>query len=157
MGPHPKRKIISLARVTAPPIPPPRAPVPPPAETAPLKPPKTSRTLAREAALKWLSETYPLAFGVEARPLALGIGHQVWPQAKTAGVQHRALHDALKWRTSSFRYLNALSRDGAMRFDLEGNAVAPVSGEHRRRALEMKAEFDRVQRERAEALKGPGS
>jgi sRNA-binding protein len=115
---------------------------------------KTERKLAREAALKWLSETYPLAFGVELRALALGIGHQVWPRAKAAGVRRRALHDALKWRTSSFRYLDTLIADG-MRFDLEGNAVEPVSAEHRQRAIEMKAElFERIQRERAESSKG---
>jgi sRNA-binding protein len=164
MGPHPNRRpILSLksiakatppAPVAAPPAPvaaPPAAPELPPAASAILA--KTEHKLAREAAVKWLSETYPLAFGVEVRALALGIGRQVWPRAKAAGVQRRALHAALKWRTSSFLYFDALIAD-SMRFDLEGNAVEPVSDEHRRRALEMKAErFERIRRERAESSK----
>ena len=160
MGPHPKRKIISLPRVTAPPTEPPPLP-PPPSKPAPQPAAaanpgaRTKRDLARSQAVRWLGQTYPAVFGLEVKPLALGIGHQVWPRAKAAGVRRRALHDALKWSTSSFRYFDALAHDGAVRCDLEGNAVEPLSDEHRRRALEMKAEvFERIHRERAKSSKG---
>jgi sRNA-binding protein len=106
---------------------------------------------AREAALAWLAVAYPLAFGTDLRPLAIGVGRLVWPQAKAAGIKRPAPHDALKFRTSSFRYLEALAADAAVRCDLNGNAVEPVSAEHRNRALEMKAEFERIHRERARA------
>ena len=154
MGPHPgRRPILTLKGVLkAPPAKPPTIkPALPPIAIAALA--KTRRKAAREAALAWLATAYPKMFGDEVKALALGIGRQVWPRAKAAGVQRRALHDALKWRTSSFRYFDALIADG-MRFDLEGNAVEPVSDEHRRRALEMKAEGERIQRERIETRKG---
>ena len=160
MGPRPgRRPILSLkgAAAAAPPAPvapPPALPKLPQAASAMLA--KTKRKLAREAALKWLSETYPLAFGVEASPLALGVGRLIWPEAKAVGIRRAALNSALKHHTSSFRYLDALITDG-VRFDLEGNAVEPVSAEHRQRAIEMKVEFDQVQRERAEARKGARS
>ena len=82
--------------------------------------------------------------------LAIGVGRQIWPQAKAAGIRRRALNDALQCRTTSLRYLDALASDAAMRFDLDGDAVESVSIEHRRRALEMKAGLERIQRERAE-------
>ena len=83
------------------------------------------------------------------KPLAIGVGRQIWPQAKAAGIRRRALNDALKFRTTSLRYLDALASDTAMRFDLDGCAVESVSIEHRRRALEMKAGLEQIQHERA--------
>ena len=107
------------------------------------------RKLARDAALTWLAIAYPLAFGTGVKPLAIGVGRQIWPQAKAAGIRSRALNDALKFRTTSLRYLDALASDTAMRFDLDVYAVELVSIEHRRRALEMKAGLERIQHERA--------
>ena len=170
MGPHPKRKLIALPKPIArasthtqsaqPPIPAPAGLAAPAAPVAPQPvaiaiATKTARRVAREAALAWLAATYPKAFGPEIKPLAIGVGKQVWPLAKEAGIKRAAFNSALKFHTTSFRYLDALAAGGAMRVDPAGQAVEPVTPEHRRRALEMKTELDQVKRARAEARKGP--
>jgi sRNA-binding protein len=73
--------------------------------------------------------------------LAIGAGHLIWPAAKEAGIKRNALNDALQFRTNSVRYLKALAADGAMRCDLKGNDVEPVSPENRSRAIAMRAEL----------------
>jgi hypothetical protein len=70
------------------------------------------------------------------RPLAIGIGALIWPQAKAAGITRKAFNDAILRRVNSVFYRQALAADGALRFDLEGNAVESVSPEHRLQALE---------------------
>jgi sRNA-binding protein len=97
------------------------------------------RKLARDATLIWLAIAYPLAFGTDVKPLAIGVGRQIWPQAKAAGIGRRALNDALKFRTTSPAYLEALAADAAMRFDLDGQRKESVTAEHRARPIEMKA------------------
>ena len=99
--------------------------------------------MKRAQALTWLAATYPAVFSADVKPLALGTGKSVWPAAKAAGINRAAFNAAMKFRTASTRYLDALSRDGAQRFDLEGNAIEPVSDEHRARAIEIKAELAR--------------
>jgi ProQ/FINO family len=100
--------------------------------------------LKRGQALTWLAATHPAVFSADGRPLALGTGKSVWPAAKAAGIKRAAFTAAMKFHTGSIAYLDALSRDGAQRFDLEGNAIEPVSDEHRVRAIEMKVELARA-------------
>jgi sRNA-binding protein len=152
VGPHPGRRSILILKsvVRAPPVAP-----PPPSKSAPRLveiaiAARNAPKLAREAALKWLSRTYPDALSPEVRPLAIRVGRLRWPEAKAAGVKRAGLNAALKFRTNSFRYLDALIND-AVRFDLDRNATEPVSAEHRQRAREMKAKLERIQRERAQA------
>jgi ProQ/FINO family len=97
--------------------------------------------LKRAQALTWLAATHPAVFSADVKPLALGTGKSVWPAAKGAGINRAAFNAAMKFHTTSPRYLDALSRDGAQRFDLEGNAVESVSLEHRGRATAMLAEI----------------
>ena len=145
MGPHPGRRPIltlkGVAKPAAPPMAPP--PLPSPSKPAPRSiaiAAKTPRQLARSQAVQWLRQTYPAVFGLEVKPLALGVDRLLWPHAEAAGISRRALNDALQWRTTLIVYLDALACDGAIRCDLEGNAVELVGPEHRQRALEMKAE-----------------
>jgi ProQ/FINO family len=90
-----------------------------------------ARKLARAQALTWLSSTHPAVFGAVAKPLALGIGKLIWPAAKAEGIRRPAFNAAMKYHTTSIRYLEALARDGAQRCDLTGNAIEGVSLEHR--------------------------
>ena len=77
----------------------------------------SARKLARIQALARLAVEYPAVFGTDIKPLAVGVGRLAWPEAKAGGIKRRAFHDALKWRTSSIAYLEALAAPGAMRFD----------------------------------------
>jgi hypothetical protein len=102
-----------------------------------------ARRIARDAASDWLGREYPLAFGPTVKPLAIGIGRALWPAAEAAGITHRALGDALKRRTNSPAYLEALAADGAMRIGLDGDAVGPVDIEHQVFALDRLADIER--------------
>jgi sRNA-binding protein len=157
MGPHPnKRKIISLPRAATPPVAPVGTPPPALAKLPPVTNAmraRTKRKLARAAALAWLATEYPKAFGVEVKPLALGTGARIWLAAKEAGIKRAALNSALKHHIPSFRYFDALIADG-MRCDLDGNAVEPVTDEHRKRAIEMTAERLQIRQAYARSHKG---
>ena len=157
MGPHPKRKTISLPRAAAPIAQPTKPPLPsrpaPQPDVTANPTARTKRDLARAKAVQWLAQTYPAIFGLDLKPLPLGAGRLVWPHAKAAGIRRRALNSALQWRTTLVAYLEILARDGAMRCDLEGNAVGPVSAEHRKRASEMAADRLRI---RQAYVRSPG-
>jgi hypothetical protein len=173
MGPHPKRRTITLpkrlaaktrAMVGTPkssgsppaPVPPSPAPVTPAASRKPsgkLSSPldaaaKAQRKLGREAALKWLSRTFPAAFGPVAKPLMVGVGRQVWPQAKLAGIKRQALNVALKHYTRSLAHLDSLIVAGAVRIALNGQEVELVTDAHRATAVATKAEISRIRSER---------
>jgi ProQ/FINO family len=158
MGPHPKRKIITLR--TKLPIAPAWKPVigsetvasvasvvgasqprlaGPAASTGLPSLTLTARRRKRDSALTWLASTYPAVFGADVKPLVIGAGRLIWPRAKAEGVGRSALNDALQRRTTAPAYLDALSADGALRFGLDGLAIEPVSPEHRECAIAMKA------------------
>ena len=103
-----------------------------------------TRRLVADQAIKWLTATFPNIFGSEVKPLAIGVGKLIWPAAKAAGIPRRALNDALKRRTSSIAYLDALIREGAVRCDLDGAVADGVSADHRALAIEMKAEAEQM-------------
>jgi hypothetical protein len=124
------------ARAERPPARPPAPPVDPRILAA------RARRLARDAATDWLQRTYPNVFGAEVRPLAIGVGAVIWPIAKAAGITRKAYNDAILRRVNSVFYRKALAVDGAVRFDLEGNAVDVVSPEHRLQALERLASIN---------------
>jgi hypothetical protein len=82
-----------------------------------------------------------LSCGVRPRDETAGARHWRFALAAREGRWDQTpLNDAFQRRTTLIVYLDALARDGAMRCDLEGNAVEPASPEHRQRAIEMKAE-----------------
>ena len=91
MGPHPKRKTITLPRkaTTPAPLPAVSMPITPTAPTpivAPLSPlvrleaeanaARARRKRAEADALTWLSREYPAAFGAAVVPLAIGVGQR---------------------------------------------------------------------------------
>jgi hypothetical protein len=78
-----------------------------------------ARKPARTQALAWLAEAYPAVFGANVVPLMLGVGRLVWPEAKAAGIKHKAFNAALKKRTNSFGYLDALAAGGATEKKIE--------------------------------------
>jgi ProQ/FINO family len=173
LGPHPKRRILTLP-VKAPwttaaqmalkspptPLPPRAAPMEPEVAKGPPARPSDAtagpsdagaariaasraRRIARNAAMAWLAATYPAAFGLNGnvKPVAIGAGKLIWPAAKAAGIKRRALNDALSRRAGSPAYLEALVEDGAMRIDLDGAVVKPVSIEHQVNALDRLAKI----------------
>jgi hypothetical protein len=182
VGPHPKRKIITLPRATVVTI-----------DQKPIGGPQTvagvvrvgenhkashagphafgtspiaafaAWKLKRAQALAWLAATYPAVFSADVKPLALGTGRLVWPEAKVAAINRAAFNAAMKFRTTSPRYLDALTAPGAMRFDLAGNAVESVSLEYRERATAMLVEIklrittNRLKVERVSAAKASES
>lgn len=93
-----------------------------------------ARKRKRAQALIWLATEYPATLGADVKPLALGAGKLIWPAARIAGHGRIAFNAAMKFRTTSARYLAALAADGAQRHDLAGNAIEPVSDEHRENA-----------------------
>jgi hypothetical protein len=122
--------------------------------TLPERPPAAALAawkVKRAQALTWLAATHPAVFSADVKPLALGTGNSVWPAAKAAGIKRAAFNAAMKFRTGSARYLEALAAPGAMRCDLAGNAVEPVSDEHRARALEKKVELAQTRKPRSGA------
>ena len=66
-------------------------------------------------------------------PMKIGISNDVL--AVTDPVQHKAVKKLLGNVARSRAYQHALISDGAMRCDLQGDAVEPVSREHRDIAL----------------------
>ena len=172
MGPHPKRRIITLpvkapsatAAQTVPrspptPLPPRAAPTMEPATerkppASPQGPSDTTaariaasraRRIARDAAMAWLAATYPAAFRLngDVKPVAIGVGKLIWPAVKVAGIKRRALNDALSRRAASLAYLSALAADGAMGIGLDGAVVEPVGLEHKVNALDRLARIER--------------
>ena len=107
------------------------------------------RQRKRDAAIDWLAVTFSAVFGPEVRPLAIGADGQIWILAKTTRIGRKALEAALKRRTNSPAYLEALGAGGAMRFDLEGQPVERVAAEHREIAIAVKTERARIRNERA--------
>jgi ProQ/FINO family len=101
--------------------------------------------------LAWLAAQYPATFGADMKPLMIGAGREIWPVAKAGGTKRQELNDAMKWRTRSLAYLDALGVEGAMRHSPEGRAIEPVSDEHRAGAIAARAEITRIRDEQTRA------
>jgi sRNA-binding protein len=86
--------------------------------------------------LAQLHEIFPKGpFGWPLTPMALGIHHQVVARlAPLAHADEMAVRRALAYRSRGTRYLFELVAEGAMRFDLDGQATGPVSLAHRQAA-----------------------
>ena len=84
------------------------------------------------ALLDDLQTRWPVVFDVAARkPLAVGIRSTI--MAETGG-DPRVVSKALKYWTQAKSYQAALTADGAMRHQLDGAPVAPVSEDHQAKA-----------------------
>ena len=97
---------------------------------APTPPPQASGTTAALALLAMLTERYPATFrheGEPPRPLAIGIGDRLITER---ALDPALVHTAMRLYTRRHAYRHALAQDGAMRVDLDGHEVEPVSEEH---------------------------
>ena len=77
-----------------------------------------------------LTERYPATFrheGEPPRPLAIGIGDRLIAER---ALDPALVHTAMRLYTRRHAYRHALAQDGAMRVDLDGHEVEPVSQEH---------------------------
>ena len=166
MGPHPKKLIVktfepklspyaeklkakiaadapmpvdkamasALAAVTPPPgVAPPRSPF-----SAHVR----ARRNARSETLAWLKGAYPALMGpLLPLPLPLRFGDMVFPRAQEAGCTLQAVRDAIKFHCNGIAYLEAIAATGAMRCDLEGASVEPVTAKHQAFAAKRLAEI----------------
>lgn len=87
------------------------------------------RALKREhnkAAARWLQSFPPFQ---SMQPLVIGV-HKALRHIKPPDIKKSALCRVMRGIVRSRRYLTALSEPGAMRHDLDGKPVYPVSLEH---------------------------
>ncbi len=107
---------------------------------------RRDRKAAEEAARQFLAETWPALFA-DPVPLPIGMAQIVHAAGKAAGCTggRRERHKvALSWWCGSPAYLAALAEDGAMRRDVDGAPVEPVSEEHRQYAIQRLALVSRA-------------
>jgi sRNA-binding protein len=108
------------------------APAPPPTpakQPKPRKPPQS--VLAAIAAFK---AVWPQSFGA-MKPLAVGIHRDV--RAAMPELPATALGQAMRYHVGNPAYLSALAVPGAMRVDLDGSPVEPVSDIDREGAAQV--------------------
>lgn len=100
-----------------------------------------------KACRKWLMSTFPFLFDPKnPKPLALGIIKDIKKaHAECGGVDalgfgsHLSVSRVLHRWTRDHRYLKALCQEGAVRFNLLGEPVGPVSDDHIKEAQEALA------------------
>lgn len=113
-------------------------------ETSTAEPPHQNTT---EDGLTWLCRRWPGAFNTKnPRPLAIGIAEAIVAAAEADGVGAQQVLSALQFYVSRKRYLSAIAAEGAMRFDLDGIVIEPVSEGHAAHARGRLAAIDRRQR-----------
>ena len=97
---------------------------------------------ARSETLAWLKGAYPALMGpLLPLPLPLRFGDMVFPRAQEAGCTLQAVRDAIKFHCNGIAYLEAIAATGAMRCDLEGASVEPVTAKHQAFAKNRVAEI----------------
>ena len=78
-----------------------------------------------------LAKKYPKAITPSNPvPLAIGIHKQVDPKFPLSKVRK-----AIRRYTSKQKYIVALTRPGAIRYNLDGSIAGPVSGDHQMKAM----------------------
>ena len=110
--------------------------------------PQTDQTPGQKARalLKALQETYPVFRDYSA--LAIGIDKLIL--AQQPDLERKTLRIALGMHTNSLRYLKVLEK-ATHRLDIDGQAVAEVSDEHRKHATETLRERFKKEAERRKA------
>ena len=89
--------------------------------------------------IAYLVETFPNCFTLEgeAKPLKIGIFQDLSERLKDDGrVSKTLLRSSLRHYTNSWRYLHSI-KEGAYRFDLEGEKGAEIEKEHADHALQQ--------------------
>jgi hypothetical protein len=89
-----------------------------------------------------------LSWGVQV-PLAKGSERAMRAAAYGAGFKKRPIEWVIHNRYSSFGYLLALTKEGAWRYDLNGNPVEPVSPEAQHAAkMSLEAKRHKIEAQR---------
>src|SRR5215475_12399766 len=99
-------------------------------EKAPISPPRSTLHELAALGLPLFQKMHKLGVMI---PMKIGISKDLL--AATDPVQHKTVKKLLSKVVRSRAYQHALAGDGAMRRDLQGDAVEPVSREHRDLAL----------------------
>lgn len=111
-----------------------------PSAQAPLQQPP-DRDACRDAIAALADAGLPLfeRMRAEGRCLPMKIG--IWREiaARTDPVSHVALKAQIVGLARARPYLEACAAEGAMRHDLDGKAVEPVTAEHRKRAARSRS------------------
>jgi hypothetical protein len=103
---------------------------PAPASARPQPPP------LRDAIAALADAGLPLFERMRAEGRCLPMKINIWPEiaSRTDSALHAALKSQIAALARSRPYLEGCAAEGAMRHDLDGKAVEPVTDEHRRRA-----------------------
>ena len=104
----------------------------PKTEKAPISPPRSAVRELAALGLPLFQKMHKLGVMI---PMKIGISNDLL--AVTDPTQHKVVKKLLGNVARSRAYQQALASDGAMRCDLQGDAVEPVSREHRAFALAM--------------------
>ena len=90
----------------------------------------------RDAIAALAGASLPLFERMRAEGRCLPMKINIWPEiaSRTDPAAHAALKSQVAALARSRSYLEACAAEGAMRHDLDGKAVEPVTDEHRRRA-----------------------
>ena len=111
----------------------------------------TRRTVELADELAALLTTRPAVLvtevGEPVRPLKVGARGELIALTRPH-LAHHHLHRALRRYTRAVPYLLACLKDGAMRHDLDGDPIEPISEEHRKLARADLAERRRLRAER---------
>jgi sRNA-binding protein len=113
--------------------------VEPSAQSSPPQPPP--RDECRDAIAALADAGLPLFDQMRAEGRCLPMKIDIWRAiaARTDPVSHVALKAQIAVLARSRRYLAACAAEGAMRHDLDGKAVEPVTPEHRQRATRRRS------------------
>lgn len=116
------------------------------ASSQPAAPTVSTPIQSARALLKQLQEQFSVFR--DCQPLAIGVDKQL--HAVLPDIDRKTLRLALRMHTASLRYLKTMEK-ASQRFDLEGNAVADVTEEHRAHATTTLRERFRKEAERKRA------
>ncbi|AJQ94389.1 activator of osmoprotectant transporter ProP [Gynuella sunshinyii YC6258] len=106
---------------------------------------RSKKREAAKVAVELLSEAYPEVFDLKnPRPLKIGIHESL---AEDGKVSKTKIRRALSAYVRHYAYLSCL-KEGAMRIDLDGSEVAPVSAEEAQHATEKVAEVEKIRQEK---------
>jgi hypothetical protein len=84
-----------------------------------------------KAARKWLRKQWPAVFNASSPPLAIGVGDTLIEEAVRAGIERRIINRTMSKHVRTPKYLWRCAQNGALRHDLNGKPVEPVSDQHR--------------------------
>jgi sRNA-binding protein len=116
-----------------------RGSVEPPAPARPEQVPE--RDACRDAIAALADAGLPLFERMRGEERCLPMKIDIWREiaSRTDPVSHVALKVQIAVLARSRRYPAACAAEGAMRHDLDGKAVEPVTAEHRQRATRLRS------------------